>query len=158
MTNLNVFDLEVEFDDDDPPGYHTGGLSVGKLAGAKDQIVKLFVLPPGQSLCPYHYEYVEEWLLVLEGTVVVRVPDGELTVDRGGLMCFPAGPDGAHKLTNPGDQPARAMMWSSSREPSVAVYPDSDKIGVWTGNDDDRFMLKRADGDVGYWVGETPGA
>jgi hypothetical protein len=34
-------------------------------------------LEPGDSL-PYHYEYVEEWLLVVDGLVVVRVPEGEL--------------------------------------------------------------------------------
>jgi hypothetical protein len=46
------------------------------------------------------------------------------------------------------------MMWSSAREPAVAVYPDSDKIGVWTGNESDEFMLRRADGSVGYYDGE----
>ena len=30
----------------------------------------------GEKLRPYHYEYVEEWLLVLDGVVVVRTPDG----------------------------------------------------------------------------------
>ena len=45
-------------------------------------------------------------------------------------------------------------MFSSGREPAVAVYPDSDKIGVWTGNPDDKLMLKRADGQVDYWEGE----
>ena len=46
-------------------------------------------------------------------------------------------------------------MFSSAHEPAVAVYPDSDKIGVWTGNPDDKLMLKRADGQVGYWEGES---
>src|SRR4029453_17578728 len=32
---------------------------------------------PDESF-PYHYEYVEEWLLVVGGVVVVRVPDGEV--------------------------------------------------------------------------------
>ena len=26
---------------------------------------------------------------------------------------------------------------------------------VWTGNPDDKLMLKRADGQVGYWEGEA---
>lgn len=42
-------------------------------------------LAPGQSSCPYHYEYEEEWLLVLDGTVVVRAPDGEHSLERGNL-------------------------------------------------------------------------
>jgi hypothetical protein len=48
-------------------------------------------------------------------------------------------------------------MWSSAREPAVAVYPDSDKIGVWTGNSDDDLMVRRADGKVDYYDGERAG-
>jgi hypothetical protein len=46
-------------------------------------------------------------------------------------------------------------MFSSAREPSVAVYPDSDKIGVWTGNPDDDVMLRRSDAGIPYFDGET---
>ncbi len=46
-------------------------------------------------------------------------------------------------------------MFSSAREPAVAVYPASDKVGVWPPNPDDRVMLHRADGAVDYWDGET---
>jgi len=46
------------------------------------------------------------------------------------------------------------MMFSNAREPAVAVYPDSDKIGVWPGNPDDKVILRRADGNVDYWDGE----
>src|SRR5947208_9796494 len=102
---------------------------VGAAAGGEELAVKLFEIPPGESLCPYHYEYVEEWLLVLDGTLVLRMPTGESEIQRGDLLCFPAGPEGAHKLTNRGGEPARILMWSSAREPSVAVYPDSDKVG-----------------------------
>jgi hypothetical protein len=48
-------------------------------------------------------------------------------------------------------------MFSSAREPAVAVYPDSNKIGVWPGNEADKVMLHRRDGAVGYYEGE-PGA
>jgi hypothetical protein len=47
------------------------------------------------------------------------------------------------------------LMFSSAQEPQVAVYPDSDKIGVWPGTDDDSLMLRRADGRVDYYDGET---
>ena len=64
-------------------------------------------------------------------------------------------PNPWNKLTNRGDQAARILMWSSSREPAVAVYPDSDKIGVWPGDDRDELMLRRADGAVPYYDGEV---
>ena len=155
MRRSHVFQAQFESDDDDPEGYRAGEAAVGKEAGGRELAVKLFEVPPAQSLCPYHYEYVEEWLLVLEGDVVVRTPEGEEPVGAGALVCFPAGPEGAHKLTNRGTQPARLLMFSSAHEPAVAVYPDSDKIGVWPGREEDRVMLRRRDGQVPYFDGEA---
>jgi uncharacterized cupin superfamily protein len=152
---VNLHQAKFEYDDEDPAGYRGGMVRVGRELDAQETIIKWFELPAGESLCPYHYEYVEEWLLVLEGEVIVRTPEGEEPADAGSLVRFAAGPEGAHKLTTSGDEPARFLMWSSSREPSVAVYPDSDKIGVWTGNEQDRLMLRRSDGQVPYYDGEV---
>lgn len=154
MRPANVFDDEFEFDEGDPDGFHAAMARVGKTAGGEELAVKAFELPPGQSICPYHYEYVEEWLLVLDGDVVLRTPEGEQQLVRGDLVCFAAGPSGAHKVSNDSEQTARMLMFSSAREPSVAVYPDSDKIGVWPGNEKDTVMLHRADGSVDYYDGE----
>jgi uncharacterized cupin superfamily protein len=157
MTDTNVFDAEIQYDDDDPAGFRSGYARVGEAAGGKALAVKAYELPPGEAACPYHYEYEEEWLLVLDGEVLLRTPEGERTVGRGELVCFPPGPAGAHKTTCAGSAPARVLMFSSAREPAVAVYPDSDKIGVWPGRDEDKVMVHRADGDVDYWDGERPG-
>jgi uncharacterized cupin superfamily protein len=148
----NVYTQQFEYDDADPAGYRAGVTLIGKAAGGRDNIVKEFQIPAGESICPYHYEYEEEWLLLLEGAVTVRTPEGERTIDRGELMCFAPGSAGAHKVTNHGEGAALALMWSSAREPSVAIYPDSDKMGVWAG--EDRAMLRRADGTVDYYDGE----
>lgn len=155
MGEPNLFAAEFEYDPQDPEGYRTGQAAIGAAAGGRELSVRMFEIPAGQSLCPYHYEYVEEWLLVLEGELALRVPSGERQVGRGDVACFPAGSDGAHKLTNRSGQPSRVVMFSSAHEPSVAVYPDSDKLGVWTGNDADHVILRRADGHVGYFDGEV---
>jgi uncharacterized cupin superfamily protein len=150
----NVYEQQFEYDDTDPPGYRAGVTRIGGAAGGKDTVIKEFEIPPGETLCPYHYEYEEEWLVVLDGTVALRTPAGEQELSRGEIVCFAPGPDGAHKVTNRGHEPARIMMFSSAREPAVAVYPDSGKIGVWPGNSVDDVMLRRADGRVDYWDGE----
>lgn len=155
MRRLNISEAEFEFDSSDPEGYRSGGMRIAKALGAQELAVNAFEIPPGQSLCPYHYEYVEEWLLMLEGELVLREPDGEERLGRGDAVLFPAGPDGAHKVANRGTETARILMFSSGREPAVSVYPDSDKIGVWPGNDADTVMLRRADGAVDYYDGET---
>jgi hypothetical protein len=43
------------------------------------------------------------------------------------------------------------VLFSSSRRPAVAVYPDSDKIGVFPGRDEDRLMVRREDGRRDYY-------
>lgn len=155
MKPSNVFGTDFEYDQGDPDGYRSGVARVGELAGGQENSVKAFELPPGQSVCPYHYEYTEEWLLVLAGPVELRRPGRVETLERGALVCFPSGPEGAHKVSNRGAEPAIVLMFSSSREPAVAVYPDSGKVGVWPGKAEDELMLRRADGNVGYFEGET---
>jgi uncharacterized cupin superfamily protein len=157
VRRANVLSVECDYDQTDPDGFRSAVADVGRAVGAEAMVVKVYELPVGESVCPYHYEYEEEWLLVLAGPVVVRTPEGEQEVQSGEVVCFPKGPDGAHRATNRAEAPARILMFSSVRTPGVAVYPDSDKIGVWPGNPDDEVMLRRADGQVGYWDGERPG-
>jgi uncharacterized cupin superfamily protein len=154
MDRANVFTDAYEYDDADPEGYRAGTARVGDRAGGSENIVKAYEIPPGERLCPYHYEFVEEWLLILEGELELRTPDGHETVGPGALICFASGPGGAHEMANHATANARVLMFSSGHEPSVAVYPDSDKIGVWTGRKEDEFMFRRSDGAVDYYDGE----
>ena len=64
MQKFNVFDAQVEFDDTDPEGYRGGMNRFGPKIGGARMGATLYELPPGQALCPYHYESEEEWLLV----------------------------------------------------------------------------------------------
>jgi hypothetical protein len=45
-------------------------------------------------------------------------------------------------------------MYSTVSHPAATVYPDSDKIAVWTGNAADNLIALRSS-KVDYWVGET---
>jgi uncharacterized cupin superfamily protein len=120
-----------------------GRFDVARILGSKATAMFIYDLAPGRSSSPYHYEYEEEWLLVVDGAIVVRAPDGEHTLERGDLVRFPPGPAGAHKLMNRTASLARTLMFSSSRLPAVSVYPDSDKIAVWPGNESDELIFER---------------
>jgi uncharacterized cupin superfamily protein len=133
-----------------------GRIDVAGALGSTQTLMYIYDLSPGQSSSPYHYEYDEEWLLVVDGSVVLRTPDGERLLERGDIVRFPLGPSGAHKIMNRSDLPARTLMFSSSRTPAVSVYPDSDKIGVWPGNEADDLVFRRdaavswSDGEEGW--------
>jgi uncharacterized cupin superfamily protein len=109
---------------------------------SEETAMYLYDVKPGESF-PYHYEYVEEWLLVVDGAVVVRRPEGEAALERGELLRFPPGPDGAHQILNRGDASARVLLFSKIAVPAVSVYPDSDAIGVWP-DDETEFYFKRS--------------
>jgi uncharacterized cupin superfamily protein len=121
-----------------------GRTDVARALGSAGTLMYIYDLPAGKSSGPYHYEYGEEWLLVLDGTVALRTPEGEHALVRGDILCFPAGPAGAHQITNRSDVQARTLMFSSSRAPAVSVYPDSNKIAVWPGNEADDLVFRRA--------------
>jgi uncharacterized cupin superfamily protein len=126
------------------------------LLGSEALGATIYELEPGNSNCPYHYEYGnEEWLLVLSGRVTIRHPEGETELGPGDLASFPVGPAGAHKVTNTGTETTRFVMISTKVDPSMAVYPDSDKIGAWPGpgGEQDKIMVRRAS-NVDYWDGE----
>ena len=157
MTDLlraNLDQVVPEYDGTDPEGYRSAGVRVGPSIGATQLGASVYELPAGQSICPYHYEYPdEEWLVVLHGRVTVRHPSGEDELAAGDVVCFPSGPEGAHKVTCLGDETARVMMLSTKQRPGVAVYPDSDKIGIWPGDERDVLMMRRDKLD--YWDGEA---
>lgn len=128
---------------------------LGEQVGANQLGATVYELPPGQSICPYHYEYAEEeWLLVLEGTPTLRHPEGSDVLDPWDVVCFPTGPEGAHGVRNDTEAPVRVLIWSTVTYPAATVYPDSDKIGIWTGNERDDLIVRR-DSAVEYFDGEA---
>lgn len=149
-------DAEVEYDAADPAGYRSGRARLGRLMGARALGGSIFELPPGQSVCPYHYEHGnEEWLIVLTGRPTLRRPPGEEELAPGDVVCFPVGPEGAHKVTNRTGETLRVLIMSTMVFPDVVVYPDSDKILADPGPDSPDELLARRESRVDYWDGET---
>jgi uncharacterized cupin superfamily protein len=155
MKKLNIGDPDFHWDESDPPGFRAGMARLGKLLGAKETGISVYELPPGQAICPYHYECgEEEWLLVLSGTPTLRSPDGEERLEPWDVACFPRGPEGAHAIRNDTEEHARVLMFSTVVLPTATVYPDSDKVGIWTG-DPAADVLVRRSSKVDYYDGEV---
>lgn len=148
---MNLFDAELQRDENDPPGYACDYLRTGPLLGATKLALNVFELPPGESLCPYHYENAEEeWIIVLTGRPTLRTPEGERELAPWDCAFCPAGEDGAHKVTNRSDEPARIVIWSNRSHPGTTIYPDSNKVGAWPPG-----KLFKLDDAVDYYEGEV---
>lgn len=105
------------------------GSRLGPTVGARELGCALYELDPGGQATPYHTHYAnEELLIVLEGALELRTPAGLREVSRGAVVAFPAGPDGAHRLRNVSDAPARYPLISTMQFPEVAEQLDTGTI------------------------------
>lgn len=155
MRRINIETPSFEYDAEDPEGFRSGLAKLGKLlGGAEESGISIYELPPGQAVCPYHYEAgEEEWLLVLEGEPTLRHPDGSERLAPWDVVFFEKGPAGAHGIRNETEATVRVLMFSTVVVPTATVYPDSDKVGIWTG-DPEADLIVRRESKVDYFDGE----
>jgi uncharacterized cupin superfamily protein len=71
------------------------------------------------------------------------------------IMFFPKGPEGAHKVSNAGDETLRVLMWSTVVTPTATAYPDSGKVGLWVGDDKSENLMAPRSAHVDYYHGEV---
>ena len=134
---------------------------LAKAAGGEKIGCSQYDIPPGGKLWPYHYHYGnEEAIFVLSGAGKVRLPDGEHPLAPGDYVALPVGPSSAHRVMAQDDQGIVVLIFSTMVSPEVAVYPDSQKIGVSAkaipGEEGDRGVRKIVlhDSGVDYWQDE----
>jgi uncharacterized cupin superfamily protein len=155
MPRVSLNRPDLKLDPDDPPGFRAAMWRFGGSLGAERVGTTLYELPPGEAVCPYHYENgEEEWLLVLEGNPTLRDPDGEHRLEPMDVAFFPPGPDGAHLVRNDSADTVRVLMWGETHWPAATIYPDSNKIGVWTRRGEGG-RLYRLGTELDYYDGET---
>lgn len=155
MRRVSLNRPDPKLDPDDPPGFRAAMWRFGKSLGAERVGTTLYEIPPGEAVCPYHYENAEEeWLLVLDGTPTLRDPDGEHRLEPMDVAFFPPGPDGAHQVRNDSAETARVLMWGENLYPAATTYPDSDKIGIWT-RPGEEGRLYRLGTELDYYDGES---
>jgi len=143
METFNLFSGET---DEEPasgaPGHRGRAARVGSKLGASLLGMSVYDIPPSEAIGPYHFEWTdEEWLIVIEGRVTIRTPDGELVLDPGEVLCFPAGPEGAHQVRNATDLSARVAILATNNEFGIVEYPEDEQVGIWAG--DEHYVLDR---------------
>lgn len=120
---------------------------------AKQCSIKMIEIPPGKSAYPYHYHLKnEEFFYILQGTGLLKTPQGLREVSAGEYLFFPTGEKGAHKLTNSSDTEMLVYLdFDTKNNLDVAFYPDSNKVGIY--GDGVRQLYKTED-QVDYYEGE----
>jgi uncharacterized cupin superfamily protein len=116
----NIFEPDWDASRDEPP-FRWQRAWIGRQAGSRDIGASLFELPPGGATFPLHAHYAnEELIVVLAGRPSLTGPDGELReLAAGDVVACPAGREGAHRLDNRGDEPARVLIVSTMRSPEI---------------------------------------
>ena len=107
-------------------GYRWRAAVVGRALGSQEIGACLYELEEGQRTWPFHFHHVEEeWLVVIAGSPTVRGANGERALREGDVVCFPAGPAGAHQVTGPG----AVLMLSANAPFEVVEYPTAASSG-----------------------------
>ena len=108
-------------------------LHVGRRVGGELLGGTMFEVGPGYR-GPYHFHYGnEELVLVVEGTLTLRMETGERELRPGDVVLFPRGRDGLHALENRGDAVIRFVVFSSMVDPDVSELPERGMVGVFAG-------------------------
>lgn len=154
---MRTFDLSNPTfcsDEDDPRGFAARMVRPGPELGAQHTGISLYEIPPGEAICPLHWEAAEEeWAMALDGPMWVRDAEGTHRLEPMELVFFPRGPEGIHQVRNDGEAPVRVLMFGENSEPGVSVYPDSDKVGIWSKWNSEGALFVRSSA-VPYFHGE----
>jgi uncharacterized cupin superfamily protein len=124
------------------------GARLGPRVGSVQLGATLYELDPGGQAAPYHFHHAnEELLIVLDGELELRTPEGLRTIRRGEVVGFVAGESGAHRVRNAGSGSARYLVVSTQRWPEVAEYPDTGTVLAMKGSGDGWAFAEGAAGD-----------
>lgn len=154
---------EVEFTDVEANGFYTSRRAQFSAGiGARKLGYNLTELPPGKAQCPFHsHREEEEVFLILEGEGELRFGERRFKIRKHDVIACPTGgPDVAHQIINTGSTTLRYLSLSTMSNTEVCEYPDSNKIGVFSGAPDAPGLRKMFRGEVtvDYYDRETTAA
>jgi len=147
---INLDELLLRTDDDDPAKYRSAAAEIGFRIGAERLGYRVARLDPGAAFCPLHWHTAEEELFIVwEGAPSVEGPNGTTRLRRGDFIAFPPREAGAHKLINHDDAPATVVLIANTDPQDVCFYPDSKKLLVEVTD-----TMVRSEPNLDYFDGE----
>lgn len=127
---MNIFEPQWDVERDQPP-FKWKRARLAKQLGARQLGASLFEVAPGGATFPLHaHLHNEELLIVLAGTLTLTTESGTRELRAGEVVSFPAGREGAHRLDNRGDQPARMLIVSTMLAPEINLMLEDGKFWV----------------------------
>jgi uncharacterized cupin superfamily protein len=116
----------------DEPCKERERVRLGRAAGLAQFGVNKLTLHPGSWSSQRHWHsHEDEFILVLEGEVVLVTDDGEERLVAGDSAGFPAGKADGHHLQNRSSRDAVVLEVGTSNESvDVTTYPDIDMLAL----------------------------
>lgn len=117
--------------------------ALGDAFGLTKVGINLTTLSPGKESSMRHWHtHEDEFVLVLEGEVVLITDDGEQVLTAGMCAGFASGNENAHQLVNRSDKPVRYLEVSNRDPEDSAAYPDADLVYSQSPDGKARFSHK----------------
>jgi uncharacterized cupin superfamily protein len=108
---------------------------LGDLFGLKNFGVLLSTLAPGAVSALRHAHSVQdEFIYVVQGTLVLHTDEGETELTAGLCAGFPAGTGNGHRLINRSNQSASYLEVGDRTPGEQVVYPDDDLVAKFVDN------------------------
>ena len=117
---------------------------IGDAGGLRDFGVNLMTLPPGKWSSQRHWHsHEDEFVLVLEGELLLLEDDAETLLHAGDCAAFPKGTGNGHHLKNIGSCLAVYLEIGSRHPDDLTTCSD---IDVMSSNRDGKFVHKDGTG------------
>ena len=119
-------------------------LRLGQAGGLTQFGVNLVILEPGARSSLRHWHQMEdEFVMVLEGELILLQDAGEIPMGPGDCAAFPAGDTDGHCFVNRTDRVGRFLVIGSKAPREVATYSDEDLVITIDGSE---AVFTRKDG------------
>jgi uncharacterized cupin superfamily protein len=122
---------------------------LSSFGGGSQISVSMEVLEPGKQANQVHYHLLEEeHVLILQGSLTLRLGAQSHVLSEGDYVCFPAAQKRGHALINHTTEPCRYLVMGNPQPHDVVVFPETGRVGV-------RLMDEgyRQSSRMEYWEG-----